>query len=380
MASPPWLKRWVLAAVGVLTIVTVVTPYLEDMPLGHRLAVSLAAAAGLAAWSLELVIGRSWSRRLLIAVVVGANVWLTGLGHVSNNYLLLSLLVAWVGVSGSLSEGLVALVLSLATFALSALLGLAASGQVAWSVLSSWSAGAIGGWLMARLFVRQTALASELQRLAVENASLGDKARQAAVLEERRRLARELHDSVTQSLYGISLQAEAGARALLDGEAQPAGVSLQEIQDTTREAQTEMRLLLFELRPPMLEEQGLAAALQARLRAVEARAGLSIRFDARGQGELTAESEQELYRIAQEALNNVLKHAHASQVDVSLTLAGGEATLEIHDDGIGMDTSASNHGGQGLAGIRERVERLGGRLVLDGSPRSGTCVRVEVPR
>lgn len=375
-----WLKRWVFLVVCVLTVVTVVTPFLEDMPGSHRLAVPLAAAVGLAAWTIDLAIGASWSRRLLVALVVLGNLWLTTLGHISNNYLLLSLLVAWIGVSGSRAEGAVALMLALGTFAFSSLIGATGPGQIAWAALTSWSAGAVGLWLMAVLFVRQGRIVSELHRLALENAALADQARQAAILEERQRLARELHDSVTQSLYGISLQAEAGARALTDGDAQPAGESFQEIRQTTQEAQAEMRLLLFELRPPLLEEQGFAAALEARLRAVEARAGLAIRSDVQAGAELSPEAEQELYRIAQEALNNVLKHAHASQVTVRLALDADRASLEILDDGIGFDGSAAKTGGHGLEGMRERAEHLGGSLSIESSPERGTRVRVEVPR
>src|ERR671932_1150712 len=119
--------------------------------------------------------------------------------------------------------------------------------------------------------------------VAIENARLHERARQAAMLEERQRLARELHDSVTQALYGISLYAEAAARALAQGETGPVAANLREISETTREALGETRLLLFELRPPLLEEQGLAAALRARLQAVESRAGLEGGFECHGQ-------------------------------------------------------------------------------------------------
>jgi signal transduction histidine kinase len=216
--------------------------------------------------------------------------------------------------------------------------------------------------------------------VAIENARLHERAQQAAVVEERQRLSRELHDSVTQALYGISLYAEAAGRALTDGEMQPVANNLQEIRDTTQEALGEMRLLLFELRPPLLQERGLAAALRARLQGVETRAGLVARFDCQSEERLSPEKEQELYRVAQEALNNVLKHAHAGHVDVNLAVANGDATLEVIDDGVGFESSYSGGYGLGVRGMHERVERLGGTLRIDTSPGEGTHVHVEVPR
>ena len=216
--------------------------------------------------------------------------------------------------------------------------------------------------------------------VAIENARLHERARQAAVLEERHRLARELHDSVTQSLYGIALYAEAAARALADGDAESAGTNLQDITETTQEALGEMRLLLFELRPPHLQEHGLAVALRSRLQAVEARAGLKTEFDCQGEGRLAPETEQELFRLAQEALNNVLKHAHARHVCVRLDLTGDQVVVEVADDGMGFEPSSPEAEGYGLPGMRERAERLGGTVEIDSGPGAGTRVRVEVPR
>jgi signal transduction histidine kinase len=230
---------------------------------------------------------------------------------------------------------------------------------------------------------RETSLALGIARqaaVAIENARLHERAQQAAVIEERQRLARELHDSVTQALYGISLYAEAAGRALTDGDIQPVANNLQEIRDTTQEALAEMRLLLFELRPPLLQERGLAAALRARLQGVETRAGLVTRFDCDTDERLSPDKEQELYRIAQEALNNVVKHAHAGRVDVRLAIAAGEAELEISDNGVGFERSLSGGYGLGLRGMHERVERLGGTLRIDTSPGAGTRLRVDVPR
>src|SRR5262249_43667407 len=145
---------------------------------------------------------------------------------------------------------------------------------------------------------------------------------------------RELHDSVTQALYGISLYAEAAGRALTGGNTEPVATNLREISDTTQEALGEMRLLLFELRPPLLQEHGLAAALRSRLQTVEARAGLTTEFECQDENRLAPDSEQELYRLVQEALNNVLKHAHAGRVSVRFSVANGMARVEIADDGV----------------------------------------------
>jgi signal transduction histidine kinase len=231
---------------------------------------------------------------------------------------------------------------------------------------------------------RDASLALAIARqaaVAMENARLHERARQAAVLEERQRLARELHDSVTQSLYGISLYAEAATRALGDGDLTPVGANLGEIRDTVQEALGEMRLLLFELRPPLLEELGLAGALQARLHAVEARAGLVTELRTPAAAErVSPEVEQELYRLAQEALNNVVKHAHARQVIVELALTANRAILDIADDGVGFEPALGGTGGFGLHSMRERVARLGGLLRIDSRPGEGTSLHIEVPR
>jgi signal transduction histidine kinase len=231
---------------------------------------------------------------------------------------------------------------------------------------------------------RDASLALAIARqaaVAMENARLHERARQAAVLEERQRLARELHDSVTQSLYGVSLYVEAATRALGDGDLAPVGANLAEIRDTVQEALGEMRLLLFELRPPLLEELGLAGALQARLHAVEARAGLMTELRAPAATErVSPEVEQELYRLAQEALNNVVKHAHARQVIVELDLTSNRAILDIADDGVGFEPALGGTGGFGLHSMRERVARLGGLLRIDSRPGEGTSLHIEVPR
>lgn len=215
--------------------------------------------------------------------------------------------------------------------------------------------------------------------VAVENARLYEQAQQLAVIEERNRLARDLHDSVTQALYGVTLCAEAAARHLSSGDMSTAASHLREIQGTTHEALREMRLLIFELRPPILKREGLAIALQTRLDAVEGRFGLAVEFLGNGHSRLDPELEEGLYRIAQEALNNVLKHARASSVTVSLQEKDDIVSLEIADDGIGFDPPAvRRRGGFGLRGMEERANELGGKLVVDSHPGEGTRVQVEV--
>jgi signal transduction histidine kinase len=200
-----------------------------------------------------------------------------------------------------------------------------------------------------------------------------------AVLEERQRLARELHDSVTQALYGVTLHAQAARRLLTVGEVASAIDSLRALQDMAQEALDEMRLLIFELRPPILEQVGLVAAVQARLNAVEGRANLQTRLIADEVNALPSFVEQALYRIAQEALNNALKHAHAQRITVHLRQESSRVILEITDDGGGFDPAvARESGGLGLRGIVERVAQIQGQLTLQSALGAGTQLRVEI--
>ena len=365
-----WLRRW--AVVGVVAIVapiTVIAAYSDQMTAFHRVAVPVAMAVVVAAWVVELS-GVRWPRLALVAATVLPNVWLTLIGHDRENYLWLLLLVGWVGFAGSLAESLIALALASGTTMLDVLLAPSGASRAFWF---DWEVAFLLTWFMGLVLRRQVRLVAELRLLR-------GRAEQAAVLEERQRLSRELHDSVTQALYGISLYAEAAGRALTDGDTQPVAANLQEIRDTTQEALGEMRLLLFELRPPLLQEHGLAAALGARLRAVEVRAGLVTELECEGDERLSADNEQELYRLAQEALNNVLKHAHAARVSVRLSVANSHASMDIADDGVGFDPALQDGHGFGLTGMRERAERLGGTLRIESSPGAGTRLQVEVPR
>ncbi len=216
--------------------------------------------------------------------------------------------------------------------------------------------------------------------LAIENAQLRAQSEQAAAITERNRLARELHDSVTQSLYSVTLYAEAAARLLVGGKAQEAAEHLRDLRDTAQEALREMRLLIFELRPLVLEKSGLAGAIQTRLDAVEVRGGIAATLTTVGEENLSATVQQELYHIVHEALNNTLKHARATSVTIRLEFGDVETTLEVCDDGSGFaPETAQQSGGLGLKGMRERADRIGGTITILSQLGHGTLIRVYVP-
>jgi signal transduction histidine kinase len=217
------------------------------------------------------------------------------------------------------------------------------------------------------------------ERLRTEEALAQERA-SAAVTAERNRLARELHDSATQSLYAVTLYADAATRLLSSGQIEPAAENLGKLRGTAKEALGEMRMLIFELRPPLLADQGLVAALRSRLEAVEGRAGLKTELYVEGEIRLPPEVEEGLYRIAVEALNNALRHAQARCISVSLCFKPEATRLEVADDGVGFDpTAARKRGGLGLRGMAERAEEMGGTWGVDSSPGTGTTVTVVVP-
>jgi PAS domain S-box-containing protein len=216
------------------------------------------------------------------------------------------------------------------------------------------------------------------ERRRVEEA-LEQQVREQAVAIERSRLARELHDSVTQALYGITLYAEAARLALSAEKRDVAAENLRELHNMAREAMIDMRMLIFELHPPVLEEEGLVAALQARLAAVESRARLETEIRVEGERRLPLLVEEELFRIALEALNNVIQHANAQRVILDLKFEDETTCLEIEDDGVGFDPAAARRGGgMGLLGIEERVRQIKGTFTIESAPGSGTALRVEV--
>lgn len=200
-----------------------------------------------------------------------------------------------------------------------------------------------------------------------------------AAQEERRRLARELHDSVAQLLYGISLQAAAAGRSCRAGNTNQAAQRLADIQQDAQQALTEIRLLICGLDPPLLEESGLGVALQACLKKVERHAGLQTELVIAGVERLPQAMESELYRLTVEALSNLVRHAQANRVKLQLLRELDTIRLQIDDDGVGFDPpTACNSGGMGLQNIAERARQLGGRLEIDSAPGRGTRITVTV--
>jgi PAS domain S-box-containing protein len=215
--------------------------------------------------------------------------------------------------------------------------------------------------------------------VAVENDRLRRQAEHALVVEERGRLARELHDSVTQLLYSLGLFAETGQRLAGTGELSAAQDYLLRIGHTAQHALKEMRMLVYQLRPLALEQEGLVGALQGRLDTVERRLGVDASLSLEGALELPAWVEAEFYHVALEALNNALRHAMSATVRVYIRADDARVELEVRDDGVGFDPgTASDAGGLGLAGMRERAARLGGSLSVLSAPGEGTRVKISV--
>jgi signal transduction histidine kinase len=214
--------------------------------------------------------------------------------------------------------------------------------------------------------------------LALENLRLQSRSRQLAVLQERQRLARDLHDSVTQQVFSLLLFASRAQKGVRDTDLGPVGQQVRRIEEVAQQALKELRLLIFELGPLALAQVGLTAALRQRLASVEKRMGLTVRFHVMGEWPLPSPTEEGLYYIAVEALNNSLKHAAASEVSVSLSAQAWDVTLEVADNGRGFVPEAEAGGGNGLTNMRTRAEKLGATLAVRSAPGEGTTIRMKL--
>jgi PAS domain S-box-containing protein len=209
----------------------------------------------------------------------------------------------------------------------------------------------------------------------ISNFVFNDRQRQLAIsLAERARLVRDLHDSVTQRLYGLLALTEAAQAGLEMGSTEMSTKVLVPIGEHARQALKEMRLFLFELSPSTLKKDGLIAALNQRLDAVEGRADMVRRIQSDDNIYLTYDQQVEFFFIAQEALNNTLRHAHAKSVEINLKQTKKHIILEIEDDGLGFDNNNFKQGGIGLRSMRERSEKIGATLKMHSKPGNGTKI------
>ncbi|MDP9374410.1 MAG: PAS domain S-box protein [Chloroflexota bacterium] len=222
-----------------------------------------------------------------------------------------------------------------------------------------------------------TAIATQAA-VAIENARLYSRAQELAALEERQRLARELHDSVSQALYGIALGART-ARTLLDRDPGRVAPPLDYVLSLAEAGLAEMRALIFELRPESLATEGLVAALTKQAASLRARHNIEVAVDLCDEPEVPLERKEALYRIAQEALHNTVKHARAGKVGVRMRCDEREIALEIRDDGVGFDPTGSFPGHLGLRSMRERAARLGGTVAIESAPGRGTRLCAHIP-
>jgi signal transduction histidine kinase len=213
----------------------------------------------------------------------------------------------------------------------------------------------------------------------IEHARLYEQSRELSVHDERNRLARELHDAMTQALFSLRLTIETTASLVVD-DPDAAAAELDRARALVDALFTELRSLIFELRPPALESEGLAATIRKHLEVVGRAHGLEVSVSNNGETALAPEVERELFRIVQEAVTNAVRHAKASSLSVSFDVGAQQAALTVHDDGVGFDPDARAIRSRrlGLTSMRERAQALGGTFDVESSD-AGTTVRVEVP-
>lgn len=229
---------------------------------------------------------------------------------------------------------------------------------------------------MAARFQKQVA---SLQRLSTHNAELTDQVKQAAILEERHRLARELHDAVSQQLFAISMTM-AALKRMLSLNPKKAEQQVELVEEMAAAAQSEMRALLLHLRPAHLEGKSLEQGMTELLQELQMKHTLDVTWSIETVPELAKGIEDHLFRILQEALSNALRHAKAKQVEVKLSVIRQNVRLKVTDDGVGFtedeEQKASSYG---MVLMRERVAEIGGVLNVLSAAGKGTMVEVIVP-
>lgn len=234
------------------------------------------------------------------------------------------------------------------------------------------------GVQLSRISTKWEEQVSSLQRLSTNNAELAEKARLSAVVEERQRLARDLHDAVSQQLFAISMTATAVGRTL-DKDFEKAKRQIALIEEMSSVAQSEMRALLLHLRPVHLEGKRLSQGLMELLQELQAKVPIDIAWDMDERIRLPKGIEDHLFRIVQEALSNTLRHSKATQMELKLLRPSDSIRLSIRDNGVGFELDESKHASYGLQSIKERVNEIGGTVHFITAPGKGTRIEIRVP-
>jgi NarL family two-component system sensor histidine kinase LiaS len=236
---------------------------------------------------------------------------------------------------------------------------------------TSWSQGDFSAFIQDRSGDELGQLAQQLNLMAEQLQNLLQTKQELAALEERNRLARDLHDSVKQQVFASTMQVGA-ARALLDPDNSSALEHLKEAEQLSRQAQTELAMIIRELRPATLEDKSLNFALKEFIAEWSQLNEIPAKFNVAGEGALPQEVEEALFRVTQEALSNIVKHSEATEVDIQLAWEDNEVSITISDNGNGFDINTVEGIGMGLRIMRERMEGIGGRLSIDSNPGEGT--------
>ncbi|MCA1059599.1 sensor histidine kinase [Rossellomorea aquimaris] len=217
-----------------------------------------------------------------------------------------------------------------------------------------------------------------LQRLADEKSELADQAHQAAVMEERQRLARDLHDSVSQQLFALNMLSSAAHKSI-GKDSEKIGVIVKQVADIAGKAQGEMRALLLHLRPIDLRGESLGEALSILIRELKEKTQIEIDATLEGIEDLSKGTETHMFRIIQESLSNILRHSEATRVKIATEKKGGYLSLYISDNGKGFDLKESKMTSYGLQTMRERAEEIGGLFQIRSKEKEGTYIDLRIP-
>lgn len=234
------------------------------------------------------------------------------------------------------------------------------------------------GEQLARISGKWENQVTTLQRLSSHNAQLAEQARVTAIVEERQRLARELHDAVSQQLFAISMTATAVGRTL-EKDFDKAQRQIALIEEMAAVAQSEMRALLLHLRPVYLDGKGLEQGLRELIKELKVKVPIEIVFEMDPDVHLLKGVENHLFRIVQESISNTLRHAKAERMEIRVHRRGDTVRMTLRDDGIGFELDDTKQASYGLSNMQERIDEIGGSIQFITAPGKGTRIEITVP-